>query len=299
MSYCPQCQPKKLWSTSEDTREEKDHAFTYNELCWLILQRASPLNVSILDIFRGDPQTLRQYINQSTFPNLIVLSSELRLLHAAEVIDSTACLPMFRHVLAKCFWNPVTMRSLRSSTVTTLSIVFHASDPSFISSIQDISHLPALRHLCIRNFNCSYRGDYEEPLWLPLLRVLGKDLRTLYLPLDPSGLPLDIPPELWSICPKIEYLHLSGHRMTIPPPSDHPIRLLGISPVGASWRYNPENHAPGWPGLRVIQMDSKWARHFQIPQFESLSLRLRLEDPMGESYADFISRVELGAVDQV
>ncbi|PVG04344.1 hypothetical protein CPB86DRAFT_778596 [Serendipita vermifera] len=180
------------------------------------------------------------------------------------------------------------MGPLRSPILTTLTLSISIPNPSLKVIARGNLHLPVLRHLHITSSRYEDIGEYDEPCWMPFIRLIGSNLRTLRVTRESHYLK-EIPGEIWSICPKVEHLHLDGQRTTIPPPDNHPIHTLSIS-YWDIWMGDPlHEYVPDWPGLRTVRMDYDWDDTLDDSQLEQFDQRLRLEGAKGESYEDYLS----------
>ncbi|PVG04337.1 hypothetical protein CPB86DRAFT_810176 [Serendipita vermifera] len=157
--------------------------------------------------------------------------------------------------------------------------------------------LPALRHLHI--FYGSYKGPGvdDTPAWLPFLRMIGKELRSLFVSM--RELSVEFPwRELWTICPKVEDLFIEARQPTTPPPEGHPLHTLGRPYWYVTSGTDLQSFVSAWTSLRTIRIDKEWqywmeARCGPLTSFQLKFLetsRLCLQDQAGESYTEYLSR---------
>jgi hypothetical protein len=284
---CAVCQPENF---------QLDEAISqYIELCQHIIVHKKPFRAQIIDYGHFGHRILHNIVSSGTFPNLIRIHATQVSMPASEIIQTIESLPTLRHMYAQLMWNQDRILSLRSTTLITLMISFHIPNPSFTMFTDETLHLPALRHLHINYSYYDHPGAYGEPAWLALVRVVGKQLRTLVFSREAPCTMNNVPEEIWRICPKLEDLFAFG-LITIPaPPAGHPIHTL-------NWAMHRDNDVPDWPSLRTIRMDRAWSNWFELDdpplttsQVERLKSRFVLQDRWGESYAEYISRLCRGS----
>jgi hypothetical protein len=270
----------------------------YVDLCACILKHEGPLKAEIIDYEFQEYNLFQESDFFSFFPELIRAQGMEELILPEELTRVTKYLPSFRHMHTPLQWYDEEVHSLKSSTLTTLIILFHIPDLSSIVFTDESIQLPALRHLHIEECQYSRPSKYDEPAWLSLLKVVGKELRTLYLPPEEKCTEMSTSGEIWSICPKLEDLYLSQWPPTIPPPIGHPIHTLGMYHAHISYEKPLEDFVPDWPGLRTIRIAMEWKLWTEYDfgpltssQLEWLDSRgLCLEDERGESYMAYLSR---------
>jgi hypothetical protein len=294
VSYCRACKPEGFEAVP---RRGQRHS-NYLELCRDILEHTRPFKTEIIDYGDNGHRILGQLVTPRTFPNLVQIQARSQTIPAIEVIRIIESFPSFRHMFSRLEWPEGEPLILKSPTLLTLHLSFCILDPSFMPFTREKIHLPALRHLHIGYSDCELPNEYKEPSWLHVLRLIGRELRTLHVPWE-MGYSGEIQGEIWTVCPKLEYLHLSGRQTISPPPDGHPIHTLSI-PYFAVWLGSPiRNYVPDWPGLRTVQIDDEWDSPLETSQLESLDSRLRLQDIKGESYADYLSRVGPRAIEMM
>ncbi|CAG8743818.1 9748_t:CDS:2, partial [Acaulospora colombiana] len=175
--------------------------------------------------------------------------------------------------------------SFRSSNLTTLSIPFYDRllPPDYFTNQQ--WHLPALRHLFIN----TTRWETVEALQSvkALIKEIGKELRSLYLPRTNKG--FDLSADIWSSCPNLELLHTSAP-LLLPPPLGHPFHILSISSLRLYDEIPLKRYIPDWPAIRTVRMNTKWDGALESSKLELFRPGLRLEDACGELYADYLAR---------
>ncbi|PVG04343.1 hypothetical protein CPB86DRAFT_213214 [Serendipita vermifera] len=273
-----------------ETLRTLDHKFP--KLCVQIIHQIQPLKTEMLDLVGHSSGCGASMILPSAFPNLVAVQVMRSVTPTTEDIQLIEVFPSLRHSFSKCQWVPSTMGPLKSPLLTTLTLSLRIPEPSLHMLTYDDLYLPALKHLHIEIYILDELREYDEPSWLPLVRLplvrlIGKELRTLRVSSE-RGFSGDIPGEIWSICPKVEHLHLDGQRTTIPPPAAHPVHILSIPYWDILLGYPLHEYVPDWPGLRTVRMDYEWDIPLDSCQLERLDSRLRLEDAMGESYEEFI-----------
>ncbi|PVG04327.1 hypothetical protein CPB86DRAFT_778590 [Serendipita vermifera] len=268
----------------------------YIYLCRQILEQEQPLNAEILKDNDYLYHVLQGLISPQMFPNLASVF-DLGDVIEAESIQTMLSYPSFRHLYMEVQYS--TNNILKSSTLTTLILGIQISNQSRISFIRKDIDLPSLVHLDIQYSSYEEPGIYDEPAWLRLLEVVGKGLRTLSLPQERRCRMKMLPKDIWTICPRLEDLRFMGGIPNEPPPEGHPIHAFT---VGSNWfthkNTRKEEWVPDWPGLRTIRMDSSWkfletwAHRPPTRYDQDLLGSLVLRDKNGESYAEYLSRIE-------
>lgn len=303
-SYCSACKPEQFSLVGVAIPEENHHE-QYWELCRQIIVHEQPLKTEILDYGLYGRHILEKLVSRRTFPRLAHIQAMWQTIPTLQIIEIMESLPLFRHMFTLWHWNLHDRLSLESSTLTTLILSFDAPRAFTEDNIQ----LPALRHLHIQSILYNSPTMDEEPVWLALLKIVGKGLRTFYLTSYEHSV-REVSEEIWSICPKVEDLCLSWQQVIPPPPpTEHPIHTLGIEGSRITSKIILQEHLPDWPNLRIMRMNTYWYDWWQSDcgpltssQLEWLGVRLRLEDARGESYEEYVSRVRsvggaMGSVD--
>jgi hypothetical protein len=289
-SYCSMCQPELHFQDSGSIPRGKQDE--YYELCTQIFHLVPPLNVEILHFATKVEQVLiDRCILPFSFSKVVAIHTANCEIGQGILAQLIGSLPSFRYSLAACIWTPSVQLSLRSSILTTLILAVVVPLPYLQPLTHEHFYIPSLRHLDLQ-FLLAPMYVPDEPRWLPILRVIGSELKTLRITqvLDSAR---SVSGEIWTVCPKLEHLHLGGNRDALPPPPPHhPLHTLGIPYLDLRFRYPFSSYVPDWPGLRTVQVDQEWVTPIDSSQLETLDSRLRLEDLKGESYADFLLRTE-------
>jgi hypothetical protein len=273
----------------------------YFKLCRYILEREQSLEAQILDFGVFSYEIFEQISVPRTFPNLVTVQGNNMSISSITAIETIDSLPYLRHMYMRLHWAQERILTLRSSTLTTLYLSLMSPDASSTLFTTESLHLPALRNLHIDGINYMHFQTYAEPAWLPLLKVLGRELRTLYLPYEARCLKQTVPGEIWDICPKLECLFLCCDLPDTPPPVGHPIHTLDVRYWWITKRHSLQSYIPDWPGLHTVRIDTRWkdwiARDngpLTDSQMEWLGSRICLQDSLGELYTEYLSRVESG-----
>jgi hypothetical protein len=284
---CGKCKIEPFWPCGEEDLHVYDG---YQKLCQRVLHQFRPLKVQIMDFGNSDfyMSELLCSISPSAFLNLVIVQAAYiaELQTVSELISS---LPSLRHCFVKCRWGYNDDVSLKSSTLTTLFFPFRRSTEPFECFMEGKMYLPALRHLYMTIYG--YQGVFGvyDTSWLALLKNVGKELRSLYLPVH-GHLGIELPEDIWRLCPKLELLHTSMKLGAAPPP-DHPLHTLSIPNICFQDGCSLPNCIPDWPRIRTIRINGQWARLLDRLRLGCLDPRLRVEDAFGESYSEHISRV--------
>jgi hypothetical protein len=265
------------------------------ELCQNIFQQESPSRAQILDCGFCGYDIIEQVKLSRTFPNLVHIQGEDKYKSSTDIIKMIESLSSLRHIYTRLDWLGGGLLSLKSSTLTTLNLAFSAPNPSLTLFTDENLHLPALRHLHVGAVYYTQRNIHDEPPWLPLVKIVGKELLTLRLPWQIKD--SYVGGELWRHCPKLGDLFPWTPTCT-PPPERHPIHTIGVSHTWITNLYPLK--IPDWPGLRTVRIDEPW-RHWmtcgygplKTSQIEKLGSRIGLQDCMGESYTEYLSSAEL------
>ncbi|PVG04339.1 hypothetical protein CPB86DRAFT_778593 [Serendipita vermifera] len=294
---CSACKPEQF-SSEGVTIPQKDRYMQFKNLNRKIIQRAQPLKAEILDYGESGNGILDDLVSPRTFPKLVYIQGMSGTIYdAVEIIGS---IPLLRHMFSILYFDDASRVSLKSSTLTSLALAFpNPGHPLHLFTEENIQ-LPALRNLHIQYIYWDRSPLDVEPEWFPLLRVIGKGLRRLYLTWHRS-MPDKVPGEIWDICPKLEDLCVYWHHEILaPPPAGHPLHTLCIYHERIS---GTEVFLQDWPGLRTIRTEMGWDqwrklsfRPLETSQLEWIRGRLHLEDAKGESYEEYLSRRE-GVID--
>jgi hypothetical protein len=296
---CYDCKRGNILPESEGP-DGWDETSNYANLRNHILEQIESLEAIILDHGRYGDLLLPSDGLSEILPNLVCVHDTGASITEYKVINMINSIPALRYLYIPldCFHDK--LLSLKSSTLTTLHFSFTIPDPSCIMFTNENLHLPALRHLYIEE--CQYgRPDYyDEPAWMSLVKIVGKELRTLFLPGEIGCRMRTVPEAIWKHCPKLEDLALEFMEPPVePPPMGHPIHTLSAhEPLDRL--QTPLQDVPDWPGLRTVRVDSTWDRWkaryglLESSITEKLALRcISLEDKRGESYIEYLFRGEL------
>jgi hypothetical protein len=289
--WCDSCKPELL------PRQYNNEG--YLSFWYFFLRQAKPFKTEILEYGPSEYNLMEEFISPLFFPDLVRIHAMDEAMSPEEVIMFAESIPSFRHMYTELIWYEGELFSLKSSTLTTLILSFSIPNTSSMLFTDKSLQLPALRHLHIEDCTYEQPNEYEEPAWLPLLRITGKELRTLFLPYEVKCTKGDVPKEIWSLCPKLEDLCLQSG-FIIPPPIGHPIHTLGLPQYRVSHENPLEDCVPYWPGLHTVRITNSW-EDWMKDSFGPLtssqlkwlhSRRIRLEDQQGEPYTEYISRTE-------
>jgi hypothetical protein len=283
-SYCEKCKPGLFGIDSSRV--------PFLGFFRQILEREQPLPAKMLDFVWSMTEIYEEFPLSSIFPNLVhVRGSSRQITTVIEMIES---LPSLRHMHIPLNWFEDRARSLKSTTLTTLDLAF--SNHSVIFT-DEIIQLPTLKHLHIDAIRCSGYLRPNEPIWLSLLKAVGKELRTLQLPWEEGEFSI-ITGEIWGLCPKLEDVS-PWTTLWKAPPVLHPIHTIGVAADWITKESSLEDSIPDWPGLRTVRINTKWEFWMEYglgpltsSQMEWLGSRICLQDCMGETYTDHLSGVE-------
>jgi hypothetical protein len=296
--YCDTC---KLELFRSELPSRRPFRTDYSELCRYILEHKRPFRTQIIDYGELGHLILEDLVLSHVFPNLQCIQGFRNRMPANELIEDINSLPFLRQVFVELEWAEYKMTTLSSSTLTTLYISLPIINTSFTPFTDKTFDLPALKHLHIEESYEQSDNEYETPLWLHLVRILGRDLRTLYVPVEGKCTIKCIPGEIWTICPKLEDLYSPLQPPSTPPPVGHPLHTLGLvcDYIAEEDCFNDYEYVPDWPGLRTIRIDLSWedwtkcgCGPLPTSQLEELGPDVSLQDDKGESLVDYISRVE-------
>jgi hypothetical protein len=300
---CKDCSLEKLVPDSDDCSLQLDmyRRYDYIQLCCHLLEGEKPLRAEIVNCgWNGDLILSRKGL-EHIFPNLMCI-------HTEDVqVDTFFALNMIRSLPSLCHMYPFLKDvyidnsvELKSPTLITLYLSIHIPNLPLTAFTEETLYLPALRHLYITSSWYERSQEYDELAWLPLVKAVGKELRTLFLPVEPGCNKKSVPEEIWSICPKLEVLHnLHWQLPDTPPPVGHPIHTLGVRCDHITPESALEKTVPDWPGLRTVRINENWNywgvvnSRLTDPQTDWLTSRsLTLEDRMGEPYIKYLARID-------
>jgi hypothetical protein len=259
----------------------------YGQVCWLLIGQVQPLRATILDCGKTRSDTLDIKV---FFPNLVAfqISAPDHYEGFEDIINS---LPNFRHCFSTKHWRYDQDLQITSLSLTTLSFPFVCPFPNVNWFNKKNCHFPALRHLSFTNFHdlWSRSEEYWDSLWA-LLEVVGKGLRSLYIP-DGRG-PRDLPEDIWRLCPKLELLYTKFSLKWAPPP-EHPLHTISLPTyymVDRSGHFR-QPKLPDWPGIRALRINITWDNYlWMYGQAPKSWNHLRLEDAVGISIEDYTLR---------
>jgi hypothetical protein len=295
--FCHACEPGIFRAELPSRRPLKS---SYSDLCRYILEHKRPFGTQIIDHGNTGDSILDDLVLSRIFPSLQCIQAFRDYMPVTEIIEDIESLPFIRQVFLELEWPEDEMPSLSSSTITTLCISLPIANYPFTLFTDKNPYLPALRHLHIEEPSREPNAEYDTPLWLHLVRVLGRELRTLYVPLEEKCTKEDTPEEIWRICPKLEDLRIPQKPPSTPPPTGHPLHALGLicDYISDEDCFGDFDYVSNWPGLRTIRVDLSWddwtkgdCGPLPTSQSEKLAPNVSLEDSKGESLVEYLSRV--------
>jgi hypothetical protein len=298
LSCCDDCRPEQFLSGSP---YQTQPGLSYIELCESIIDPRTSFGAKIFDCESAMWLILRRVPLSVLFPNLESVYGLYGGISTSKVVEMIETLPLLCHLHIGLDWFDDRPLSLSSSTLTNLHLRFMITNPSFTVFTDLGMRLPALRHLHIE-YSEYELDEYDEPAWVPLLKVVGKQLKTLFLQKEDFCTKEDVLKDIWTLCPKLEELSAIDEVFiayrTTPPPREHPIHTLGLNWHQISYQGTLE--LPDWPGLRTIRIHERWNNWLgrkcgplTSAQLELLNLRqITLEDSVGESYTEYFTRIE-------
>jgi hypothetical protein len=205
--FCEACQPQQIWPRSSELYPYVTGHTGYYQLCHDIFQSIKPLKATILDYAYNEDVIFQRGDWSRFLSNLArVQAANSYILGGTERIEVMESLLSMRHLYMHVDLFTETKFSVHSSTLTTLCIEFLIPDPSYTFFPAKDIYLPALRHLHILDSGYEEPATYDELAWLQLVRVVGKNLRTLHVPFERRCSLRVVPGEIWTICPKLEDL---------------------------------------------------------------------------------------------
>ncbi|PVF93215.1 hypothetical protein CPB86DRAFT_829489 [Serendipita vermifera] len=261
---------------------------SFEAWCWNLLNGCEPTNIRILD-GTGATFDMRTF-PMNTFPELETLFA-LHCSFGKYIGLITNHLPHLRHCLGRGYWGCTEKQTFNSQTVKTLFISFPLPRIPEDHFTAQNWRLPGLRHIRIKDPAQGSRTDeLQASLWA-LLKVIGQQLTSLYLPWANST--YELHSDIWNLCPNLEHLY-TAMKLTRPPPFEHPIHTLCIA-SSRNYMYLRERPFPDWINLRIIRTDVRWDRSesliYSMAWVTTCAERnIRLEDGTGESYDEFIKR---------
>jgi hypothetical protein len=194
---CKDCELEKLVPDSDDRSLQLDmyRRCDYIQLCCHLLEGEKPLRTEIVNCgWDGDLILSRKGLER-IFPNLMCI-------HTEDVqIDTFFALNMIRSLPSLCHMYIDNSLELKSPTLITLYLSIHIPNLPLTAFTEENLYLPALRDLYITSSWYERSQEYDELAWLPLVKALGKELRTLFLLVERGCNNKIVPEEIWSICP--------------------------------------------------------------------------------------------------
>ncbi|PVG04326.1 hypothetical protein CPB86DRAFT_778589 [Serendipita vermifera] len=277
--FCSDCKLGPYWlKQTEDFQKGNG----YIGLCYrLISQYWQGLEAEILDYGLSGVYVhfIYDFFPPHMFPNLQCVPSRTdstSMLFWSQVLDVVKSFPSLRHMYPNYKWSESTSMVLKSSILTTLVLSF---------DIPDRFSIP---------FTAQRGGKYDNPAWLPFIRIVGENLHSLSLPLEERCLQSRIPSEIWYLCPKLEDLCFLGQHTDKPPQKGHPLHSLRVSYDFLADIIHLRSLV--WPSLCTLHMPEMdweaWWRRDELPWTKS-QLKLLgsvvLEDKKGEPYTKFFN----------
>jgi hypothetical protein len=227
--FCDACKPEQAWPGSSGPYHSS-FLCSYFGLCSHLLQQQRPLKAEILDYgprIYDNPKILDLW---DILPNLVRIEAN-DAIKETEEIENIESLPVLCHIFRELEWLGTGNFSLKSSTLTTLILSIRIQRTSLLPLNKGTLCLPALRNLHIESCYYEDPDEYDEPAWVPLVEIIGKELRTLYLPLEANCSQSEVPRELWTLCPKLEDLYVPYVSFGTPPPIAHPLHTITMEGV--------------------------------------------------------------------
>lgn len=293
--FCENCKPEKNRLDGEVTVLGLGEYFGY---CRQIFEQEQSFKVEILECDYYGYGILWGLISPQKVPNLTTVLDEHEAACGTEHFRDIVSLPFLRYANIKITGSGDGAPIFISSTLTTLVLTLWIPNPSFALFTDKNLSLPSLRHLEIQHSLYHRLSIYDEPAWLPLLKVVGKKLRTLCLPLDVQCRQATLPGQIWTLCPKLEDLRYFGPFPDKPPPERHPLHTIDVDVAWIIRFKEEEIWVWDWPGLHTVRFDVEWEEwslsetSIQMGSpLEWFGSRLRVEDMRGESYMEWLSRV--------
>jgi hypothetical protein len=283
-TLCRKCQPECYWPDIQLPGDDT----AFEELCWAILRQVELPKIEIIDYALFAFNDFR--LPFTAFPNLVTLQAlhcSLSLGTLANIMNS---LPNLRHCFVVCHWDDSVQSYPQLRNITTLCLnLRHPMPPSNFFKPENWD-FPVLRHLWLEISDLDLADDATQSSFWALVKVAGKNLRSLYLP--DTIKELELHQDIWSFCPNLELLH----SRTIPdliPPLDHPIRTISV--LSSLYVSNSilSFDLPDWMVNRTIQIDRVWPPSFSHPfTVRAPRGKARLEDASGESLWEFYTSRE-------
>ena len=258
----------------------------YNEFCLQVIASVGPMRMEIADFSSIDVDDLAGSValqnmkkvktlltSVSSYKNIAILSREMQ--------DLTHF-----HTYSSGFQGPLV--SLRSSGLVSL----HFNTRGVVEYKEIVWHLPSLRYLGIVYDGHFCSSTFLYDFLLPVLRVVGSRLRSLYVSTGPVD--YKIPSDIWNMCPVLERIHASAD-MEAPPPDFHPLHTacIPLSDFDVLSILNMDTSIFTWPNLRRVIINTSWhliengSHGFWRWLLEWTRLGITLEDRYGHTLEDF------------
>jgi hypothetical protein len=293
VSWCDRCQPELFLS---DFLSQSPPGPSYDRLCKGIIEARAPFKVEIIDYSEMAQHILRNLNSSVIFPNVVSIYGTDE--STPNIIES---FPLLRYLNMGLDWFGGELLTLSSSTLTNMHLCYTIPNPSFTVFTDTSIQLPALRHLYIEGSEYEELYEYDEPAWVPLLKIVGKELKTLFFDKEQICTREDVLKDIWALCPKLEELSTINRCFlanSTPPPKGHPIHTLELHWLQITYKGTLE--LPDWPGLRTLRIHERWheweaRKHGPLTSalIEWLKLRrIAFEDNVGESYTEYFTRIE-------
>jgi hypothetical protein len=271
------------WKCRESFQRSFLNCHSYMQACWFFIEQVQPIRATILD--GGDFGPRLYEFKASHFPDLITLqTSNVNYGDITEVVNK---IPNLRHCFCKTVWEWRENLQVKSSSITTLSFPLRYPFPRPDFFINENCFFPALRHLYFDESNTTW--DEDEHFIESLLKIVGKELRSLYLPNHSAD--YDLPKNIWSLCPKLELLHTDMPLEWAPPP-EHPLHTIGLPTCRFfnNLGFSQQPELPDWPIIRAVRFNMIWksylSKHIEPPI--RWDPDLRLEDAIGVTYDEYL-----------
>jgi hypothetical protein len=275
------------WKCRESFQRSSLNCYSYMQACWFFIEQVQPIRATILDSGDFDPRLYE--FKASYFPDLITLQTSNAQYYeeSAEVVNT---IPHLRHCFLVGLWEWEENLQVKSSSITTLSFPLRYPFPRPDWFTNENCSFPALRYLY---FDESYTmRDEREHLWdsiEALLKILGRELRSLYLP--NNGTDYNLPENIWDLCPKLELLHTDMALEWAPPP-EHPLHIIGLPTYRFfdNLGFSQQPELPDWPVIRAVRFDMIWKSY--LSKYREPPMHwdpdLRLEDAIGVTYDEYL-----------
>jgi len=226
----------------------------------------------------------------SHFPNLVTLiNMELN----SGLGDVFTHLPHLRHLYTEWYnrvSNSMNMNNPHLETLSFRPVNFNKEDFT-----PDRWSLPSLRTLRILGGDARPAKQAWQTMTLPLLVVLGLELRALYI--APNYLPSSFE-QVLDACPNLEYLtvHKVGDK-GMPPPAGPQLHTIMV-PFFSPWMARPTKPDPlwpEWPEIRTIVFDTPWKEARWEKELRRWYERwkggsISIEDSLGVKLSDWLGK---------